>query len=126
MANIKLKRPEQNVIEPYTKEELKALLRVCQHDIDNSSPFLGTRNKAIILLFLDSGVRLSELANICVDDIGVQILKSVSAREVFKKFPKLTKQLWAGEFWSEGHFVRSVGHPQLAGGNSLRHTFVIR
>ena len=39
----------------------------------------------------------------------VQILKSVSAREVFKKFPKLRKQLWAGEFWSEGYFVRSVG-----------------
>ena len=40
---------------------------------------------------------------------AVQILKSVSAREVFKKFPKLRKQLWAGEFWSDGYFVRSVG-----------------
>ena len=40
---------------------------------------------------------------------AVQILKSVSAREVFKKFPKLRKQVWAGEFWSEGYFVRSVG-----------------
>ena len=39
----------------------------------------------------------------------VQILKSISAREVFKKFPKLRKQLWAGEFWSDGYFVRSVG-----------------
>ena len=39
----------------------------------------------------------------------VQILKSVSALEVFKKFPKLRKQLWAGEFWSDGYFVRSVG-----------------
>jgi len=40
---------------------------------------------------------------------AVQILKSLSAREVFKKFPKLRKQLWAGEFWSEGYFMRSVG-----------------
>ena len=39
----------------------------------------------------------------------VQILKSISAREVFRKFPKLRKQLWAGEFWSDGYFVRSVG-----------------
>ena len=31
----------------------------------------------------------------------VQILKSVSGREVFKKFPKLRKQLWVGEFWSD-------------------------
>ena len=40
---------------------------------------------------------------------AVQILKSMSAREVFKKFPKLRKQLWAGELWSDGYFVRSVG-----------------
>ena len=40
---------------------------------------------------------------------AVQIFKSVSAREVFKKFPKLRKQLWAGELWSDGYFVRSVG-----------------
>ena len=39
----------------------------------------------------------------------VQILKSISAREVFKKFPKLRKQLWAGELWSDGYFARSVG-----------------
>jgi putative transposase len=39
----------------------------------------------------------------------VQIFKSVSEREIFKKFPKLKKQLWAGEFWSDGYFVRSVG-----------------
>jgi len=39
----------------------------------------------------------------------MQILKSVSVREVFKKFPELRKQLWAGEFWSDGYFVRSVG-----------------
>ena len=36
---------------------------------------------------------------------AVQILKSVSAREVFKKFSKLRKQLWAGELWSDGYFV---------------------
>jgi len=39
----------------------------------------------------------------------VQILKSVSAREVFKKFPKLRKSMWSGMIWSDGYFVRSVG-----------------
>jgi len=39
----------------------------------------------------------------------VQVMKSISAREVFSKFPKLRKQLWAGELWSDGYFVRSVG-----------------
>ena len=44
----------------------------------------------------------------------VQIMKSISAREVFRKFPKLRKQLWAGELWSDGYFVRSVGDNVIA------------
>jgi putative transposase len=44
----------------------------------------------------------------------VQIMKSISAREVFKKYPKLRKQLWAGELWSDGYFVRSVGDRVIA------------
>ena len=39
----------------------------------------------------------------------VQVMKSISAREVFSKFPDLRKQLWAGELWNDGYFVRSVG-----------------
>ena len=39
----------------------------------------------------------------------VQIMKSISAREVFREFPDLRKQLWAGEMWNDGYFVRSVG-----------------
>jgi putative transposase len=39
----------------------------------------------------------------------VQIMKSISAREIFQAFPQLRKRLWAGEFWSDGYFVRSVG-----------------
>ena len=38
-----------------------------------------------------------------------QIMKSISAREVFREFPDLRKQLWAGELWNDGYFVRSVG-----------------
>jgi len=39
----------------------------------------------------------------------VQVMKSISAREVFKQFPDLRKQLWAGELWNDGYFVRSAG-----------------
>lgn len=39
----------------------------------------------------------------------VDILKSISAREVFKKFPEIKERLWGGEFWSDGYFVRAVG-----------------
>jgi putative transposase len=39
----------------------------------------------------------------------VQVMKSISAHEIFKKYPKLKQQLWAGELWNDGYFVRSVG-----------------
>ncbi len=39
----------------------------------------------------------------------VQVLKSISAREVFKKFPNMRKAMWSGMIWEDGYFVRSVG-----------------
>ncbi len=39
----------------------------------------------------------------------VQILKSISARELYKKFPKVRKEMWSGKIWNDGYFVRSVG-----------------
>ena len=39
----------------------------------------------------------------------VQILKSISARELFSQFPRLRKELWGGRLWSDGYFVRAVG-----------------
>jgi putative transposase len=39
----------------------------------------------------------------------VQIIKSISTKMVFKQFPEVKKELWGGEFWSDGYFVRSVG-----------------
>jgi putative transposase len=39
----------------------------------------------------------------------VQILKSISARELFARFPRLRRQLWGGQLWEDGYVVRSVG-----------------
>lgn len=39
----------------------------------------------------------------------VRILKSRSAKMVFKEFPQVRRELWAGELWSDGYFVTSVG-----------------
>jgi len=39
----------------------------------------------------------------------VQLIKSISAKMVFKEFPEVKKELWGGEFWGDGYFVRSVG-----------------
>ena len=39
----------------------------------------------------------------------VGMLKSISASEVFEEFPEVKKELWGGEFWEDGYFVRTVG-----------------
>lgn len=38
----------------------------------------------------------------------VRIFKSITARELFKQFPLLRKQLWGGEFWSDGFYFATV------------------
>ena len=38
----------------------------------------------------------------------VTIMKSITAREIFKKHPEVKKILWGGEFWSAGYFVSTV------------------
>ena len=39
----------------------------------------------------------------------MQIMKSISARELFSRFPWLRDKLWGGELWGDGYYVRSVG-----------------
>ncbi len=39
----------------------------------------------------------------------VQIVKSLTAREVFRRVPSVKKQLWGGAFCSSGFFVDTVG-----------------
>jgi REP element-mobilizing transposase RayT len=39
----------------------------------------------------------------------VQIIKSITAREIFAWCPEVKKKLWGGEFWSDGYFVSTVG-----------------
>ena len=40
----------------------------------------------------------------------IEIIKSITARRVFEKFPKLKKkELWGGEFWSDGKYIGTVG-----------------
>jgi len=39
----------------------------------------------------------------------VRVLKSISAKEIFHHHPDVKRELWGGEFWEDGYFVRTVG-----------------
>ena len=39
----------------------------------------------------------------------VTLIKSLTAREVFRRCPQVKKKLWGGEFWTDGYFASTVG-----------------
>jgi len=39
----------------------------------------------------------------------VGMLKSISAGVIFREYSGVKKQLWGGEFWEDGYFVRTGG-----------------
>lgn len=39
----------------------------------------------------------------------VQIVKSITGKELFRKFPSIKQKLWGGALWERGYFVMSSG-----------------
>ena len=39
----------------------------------------------------------------------MQICKSITAIQIFKKFPEVKKELYGGEFWSDGGHIDTIG-----------------
>jgi len=70
VAKVKVVSPKPKVIQPYSPEEVKAMVKVCDYDYANGRQFLGARNRVIVLVLYDAGVRLGELANMKLEDIN--------------------------------------------------------
>jgi site-specific recombinase XerD len=61
--------PNQWRVQTFTDEEIAALFNA----IDRmGTPFVIQRNRAILSILLDSGVRAGELLSLCVDDVDLQ------------------------------------------------------
>jgi len=39
----------------------------------------------------------------------VRTVKSITAREMFKRHPEVKKFLWGGQFWTDGYYINTVG-----------------
>jgi len=39
-----------------------------------------------------------------------KIVKSITAKEIFKRKPVVKRELWGGEFWTKGYYINTVGH----------------
>ena len=53
-------------------------------------------------------VFLSSLPSVAPSLIA-NTLKGITARQVFKLYPEVKKQLWGGSFWSRSYYVGTVG-----------------
>jgi integrase/recombinase XerD len=75
-ASVKLAKLPRRIPEPFSDEEVKLLLKVTRHTRDPQ------RNKAILLILLDSGLRVSELVSLDLEHIrfedGTAMTRSVS------------------------------------------------
>ncbi|KEZ47169.1 tyrosine-type recombinase/integrase [Metabacillus indicus] len=65
MSNIKLLRDRQKVIETLSDRDIEKLIKV----IRKKQSFVSFRDEVIMLVFLDTGVRLSELVGIEIQDV---------------------------------------------------------
>ncbi len=154
-AKIKVAKPKVKVIKPYTHEEISRMLAVCDYDYEHNAKFLGSRNKAIVLVLLDAGVRLSELIGMTVEDVNtsngnIRVMGKGSKERVVRIGKVAQKALWRylmhrpknsyQELWlSEEKRPLSCGSVQclvrrlkeragISGGGSVhrfRHTFAL-
>ena len=38
----------------------------------------------------------------------VRTIKSITAREIFRQIPSIKKELWGGEFWTDGYYINTA------------------
>ncbi len=135
---------EKKVIRPFTPDEIKKLLLLCEERL-----FTGLRDKALILTFYDTGLRLKEITNIQLENIDLkrEIIKVMGkgARERYVRISTATQKaiikyllqrrdnfpcLWVSEerkpltVWGIYQIVHRLG--QRAGLSGVRcspHTF---
>jgi site-specific recombinase XerD len=92
MARMRPPGVEEKAIPVIPAEDLRALLRACR-----GQDFDARRDTALILLFLDTGARLSEVADLELDDLdlyrsGTLLVRGKGSRErVLKVGPKTSK-----------------------------------
>ena len=72
MAKMQKPKVTVEIVEPLRIKDIEKMLLVC-----STNDFMAVRNRLIILMLLDTGLRLSELASIKLDDIdpGRHIIK---------------------------------------------------
>lgn len=88
----------------FTKEIKTTLVDVCKEISQRYEiSFLEIGNDEDHVHFLIQGIPMMPVSRI------VQIVKSITARELFKKHSEIKKMLWGGNLWTSGFYANTVG-----------------
>ena len=88
----------------FTKEIENTLVNICKEISQRYEiNFLEIGNDEDHVHFLIQGIPKMPVSRI------VQIVKSISDRELFKKHPEIRKILWGGHLWTSGFYANTVG-----------------
>ena len=99
VARIRPSKPKPKVVIPYSGDEIGRMLRVCDYDYEHNARFVGSRNRAMALVLLDTGVRLAELVNMKIRDINaetghIRVLGKGNKERVVRIGKVAQKALW--------------------------------
>lgn len=68
-----LPSPDNKDVEPYHDDEVGAMLAACDQEMQRGNRFFGARDKAIISVFIDTGLRLNELSEMKLSELDPQL-----------------------------------------------------
>ncbi len=92
VARLKMPKPEKRVIVAFTEEHIERMIASC--DISTG---LGFRDYVIVMLLLDTGIRLSEICGLRVGDIHDGYIKVFGKGRKEREvgiYPEVGKLLW--------------------------------
>jgi REP element-mobilizing transposase RayT len=88
----------------FTKEVEKILVETCMGISERFEiNFLEIGNDEDHVHFLIQGIPKMPVSRI------VQIIKSITAREIFSRNKEIKKTLWGGNLWTSGFYANTVG-----------------
>jgi len=99
MLRVKVAKSRPKVVIPFSNDEIRRMLAICDYDYERNAKLLGSRNRAIILVLLDTGIRLSELLAMKVGDINsdtgfIRVLGKGDKERVVRIGKVARKALW--------------------------------
>ena len=96
--------PEKYRKKVFDKRVDKTLKKVCEEiSYGYEINFIEIGNDEDHVHFLVQSVPTLSLTKI------VTIIKSITARKIFKRYPEIKKELWGGSLWTSGFYANTVG-----------------